>query len=252
MTLRALLPALAAALLALAAHGVARAEPLVLGLSDELIQVDQRFTGTQLLVFGAAEQPGDIVIVVRGPEAPIAVWHKARVLGIWINHDSMMFASVPRFYAVASTRPLEAVAPAAVLREARIGIENLGFWTVSVQSEERIAEFRHALIALETAARHYDRVTEPVAFMAQRLFRVSLSLPATVPIGDYSVEAYLLSDGKIVARAAKPLRVRQVGFGAAVFAFAHEYPLAYGFLAIAVALMAGWLGGFVFRKQARR
>ncbi len=88
--------------------------------------------------------------------------------------------------------------------------------------------------------------------MAARLFRASFPLPATIPIGDYAVEAYLFVDGAIVAHAAKPLGVRQTGFGAAVFRFAHDYPLAYGFLAIAVALMAGWLGGFVFRKQVRR
>ena len=38
------------------------------------------------------------------------------------------------------------------------------------------------------------------------------------------------------------------GFEAAMFQFARFQPLAYGLVAVAVALMAGWIAGMVFRK----
>ena len=230
----------------------ARAQEVVLGLSDEVIAVGPRFAGTQLLVFGATDRPGDLVIVLRGPETPVAVRRKDRLAGIWINRESMLFASVPRFYALASTRPLKILAAPEVLAEARLGIEHLNFWTVSVQSEERIAEFRGALIALEREVRHYGGAAKDVAYLAERLFRASFDLPATVPAGTYTVEAYLFQKGTIVARAAKSFLVQQTGFGAAMQDFAHRRPIAYGFIALSVALMAGWLGGFLFRKRARR
>ncbi|MFQ5959300.1 MAG: TIGR02186 family protein, partial [Alphaproteobacteria bacterium] len=46
----------------------ARAEPLVADISKHRITIDSSFTGTDVLLFGAIDEKGDLVIVVRGPE----------------------------------------------------------------------------------------------------------------------------------------------------------------------------------------
>ena len=50
----------------------ARAEDLVSGISQDTIQITSNYTGTDIVVFGAIEQPQNpqgrnIVVVVRGP-----------------------------------------------------------------------------------------------------------------------------------------------------------------------------------------
>ena len=62
--------ALLAMLLLLAAP--ARAEDLVSGISQDIIQITSNYTGTNIVVFGAIEQAQNaqgrnIVVVVRGP-----------------------------------------------------------------------------------------------------------------------------------------------------------------------------------------
>src|SRR3569833_4532418 len=94
----------------------ARAEDLVSGGSQDIIQITSNYTGTNIVVFGAIEGPQaaqgrDIVVVVRGPDAPMTVRRRDRVAGVWVNRDAARFAGLPAFYFLASTRPLEAVAP---------------------------------------------------------------------------------------------------------------------------------------------
>jgi hypothetical protein len=44
------------------------------------------------------------------------------------------------------------------------------------------------------------------------------------------------------------LNVRKFGIEAAIYNFAHRHSLAYGFLAIIVAVLAGWTANAAFRK----
>jgi hypothetical protein len=79
----------------LVATAPARAQDLVADLSSHLIAVTTGFSGTSLLLFGATQGEGDVVVVVRGPDKPETVRRKRRTLGIWVNRDTYAFAAVP-------------------------------------------------------------------------------------------------------------------------------------------------------------
>src|SRR6059036_96855 len=84
----------------------ARAEPLIADLSNHLIAITTGFTGTDVLLFGATDGPGDIIALVRGPTGRAIVRRKDRIMGIWINKSAMGFEDVPNFFAVSSSKPL--------------------------------------------------------------------------------------------------------------------------------------------------
>jgi uncharacterized protein (TIGR02186 family) len=69
-----------------------------------------------------------------------------------------------------------------------------------------------------------------------------------VPVGLYQVEMYLFRDGRLVSRRITPLVVRKVGIEAQIFEYAHQESMSYGLIAIGISLMAGWLGGVIFRR----
>jgi uncharacterized protein (TIGR02186 family) len=230
----------------------ARIEPLVIDLSESLVAVHPRFAGTELLLFGAVDEPGDVVVVLRGPEAAMVMRRKKRVAGIWVNSESVVFARVPRFYVVAATRPLEELADLSLLEENHIGIQRVPFRIISKEGPSSAEEFHTALVSEAEASRLYVSETARVEFLAERLFRAEFVLPARIPTGQYTVQAYLLRDGRLIASRSKSLEVKQIGFGAGLSRFAHDFPPFYGLLAIALALMAGWLGSVFFRKRALR
>jgi uncharacterized protein (TIGR02186 family) len=223
-------------------------QDLFVDLSSHRIEIGSRFVGTSVIMFGAVGAPGDVIVVVRGPRADVVVHRKARSAGLWLNADSMEFADVPQYYALATTRPLDRLLPERVRAERQIGVDELVLSPRVVQGGQEVALFREALVRERVRGGLYSGQAGAISFIDARLFRASLDLPAQVPIGSYRVEVLLVRDGVIVAERTTPLVVTKTGLSAEVFDFAHTNGAAYAGIAIVVALLAGWLGYALFRK----
>lgn len=228
--------------------GSKAAEPLIADLSDDLVAITTGFQGSDLLLFGTTDGDGDVIVVVRGALTDVVVRRKARVAGIWINRDEVRFTQVPNFYHVASSAPIEDLLPIEVLSDGQIGVDQLVLEpAVSLEDKEAVA-FRAALVRNQQRRALYSPEVETVSFMGGRLFRTSVPFPANVQTGPYVAEVYLVDEGAIVSKTATPLQVSKLGFEAEMFSFANDQSAFYGLIAIAIALVAGWLAGFVFRK----
>ncbi len=94
---------LAAALTVILLAAPAQAQSLVVDLSEHRVAITAGFSGAEVLAFGAVDEPGDVVVVMRGPLRPFTMHRKTRIAGIWINTASMTFDQAPSFYAVASS-----------------------------------------------------------------------------------------------------------------------------------------------------
>ena len=121
---------------------IAVAASLVADLSSHLIAITTGFTGTEVLLFGAKEGPGQVVMIVRGPTSSMTVRKKSRVAGIWMNTDRVTFSNVPSFYAVATSAPLPDIAPPQVLARHQIGFDQLKFDAPPDVDPNRFREFR--------------------------------------------------------------------------------------------------------------
>ena len=232
-----------------AEDAAATVEPqLIADLSNHLIAITSDFTGADLLVFGAVDGQGDIVVVVRGPRGAAVVRKKSQVFGIWLNLQSVTFNNTPSFYAVASTRPLDQLGAEDVLKLHEIGVENLRFEPQNETSPEEWQTFRESLIALKQRLGLYSMAPAHVDVVGGRLFRATVPFPAATPIGTYIADVFLIQDGVVVAAQSSPLVVSKVGFGAEVFDFAHDESSVYGLFAVVAAAMAGFLGNLMFRR----
>jgi uncharacterized protein (TIGR02186 family) len=232
---------------ALFAGGPARADEVVADLSNHLIAINSSFTGTSVVLFGATDGPGDIVAVVRGPERDLTVWRKAKILGIWANAESVEFGSVPSFYAVAASRPIDEAVPASAAALYRIGVRNLKFQNNSATNPDRLLVFTEALVREQQRAGLFPTRVEQISFLGERLFRANISFPANVPTGTYLVEVFLIRNRDVVGAQTTPLVVSKVGIDAAVSDFATGAAAAYGAIAVLAAVMAGWLASLPFR-----
>lgn len=251
----------------------ADADRLVADLSNELIKISSNFTGTELILFGAIERDplvfldgtrrpgrlsdavaqarrGDIVIVLRGQVSDATVRRKGRVGLIWMNVESQTFSAVPTYYFIATTRPLAQIAGAGLLRREELGFDNLNLAPVMAGvSETEVAPFRQALIRNKERIGLYRQDIGGVRMLGDTLFRVTIPMPANVPVGDYySAKAYLVRDGQIVGAQSWRLAVQKTGLERWLFKHAHSNPLLYGLGAILLALAGGLLASAVFRK----
>lgn len=241
--------ALSLGMLLLLPGGSARAVDLVADLSDHLVAITTGFAGTEVLLYGAVEQPGEIIVVVRGPETRTVMRRKSRVAGIWMNTASMAFERVPAYYALAASGPLKEIADQRELDRLRIGLENLKPAPLSIASPNIVARWQEALIRNKQRAGLYARRVGTVSFLADKLFRTRIAFPANVPTGIYLADVYLLRNGLVVSAQTTPLNIRKVGTEADLYDFAHEQAGLYGLVAVFLALMAGWLAHLAFRRD---
>src|ERR1700680_1750472 len=123
----------------------ARAQALVADLTSHLIAITTGFTGASVVLFGATDGPGDVVVTVRGPDREMTVRRKSRIAGIWVNTREVTFANVPSFYAVAASRPIEDIVSPANATLYRLGIANLKLESEAPAPSVVVDTFRAAL-----------------------------------------------------------------------------------------------------------
>ena len=108
------------------------------------------------------------------------------------------------YYAVASTRTLEDIAPVSERAKHQIG-PNICAFQCSQTPEAAPRTMTHADISLYTTvlcASKADKIsiqsTRRVCIIADRLFRAELTLPAGLPFGTYITEFFLFENGRVV------------------------------------------------------
>jgi uncharacterized protein (TIGR02186 family) len=241
---------------ALFACAPSRADDLVSGLSTDLIQITSNFTGTDIVLFGAiepSEEAGpakdqDLVIVIRGPQLDMTVRRKQRILGIWVNRQQIELVGLPGYYFLASTRPLDDIASLATVQRFHLGTANLEATTRGNISPDETAAFRAAAIRDRKREHLYWESPTGIEFLSRTLFRARISVPASVPPGEYRAEVYLFQNGTIVSAQSSPLFIDKSGFERRVYNYAYQASFAYGFAAVLMAFAFGWAGYLVFRQ----
>ncbi|MDB2414555.1 TIGR02186 family protein [Rickettsiales bacterium] len=223
------------------------ARPLIADLSLRKISIDSGFTGTDILLFGARNDAGDVVVVVRGPKRPYIVRKKEKLAGIWVNSKQVTFNDVQGFYTVASNRPLKDLKNSQLLESLEIGYENVSLINKNAGNLD-VEPFKKALLDDKKNKKLYNPTIEEVKFTGETLFRAIINFPENIQRGTYSAEVYLFSDGQLIGMQTTPLLVYKTGFDAWVFDFAHNSPALYGLSAILLALAGGWAAGLIFRK----
>ncbi|MCB9979011.1 MAG: TIGR02186 family protein [Rhodospirillales bacterium] len=223
-------------------------DDLTVGLAADRVDISTGFSGAKIVLFGVKSKPGDLAVVVSGPEREMRVRRKESVGGLWINRRAMMFHSVPVYYDYALSRSESDIAPLDVRRENRIGLNALGFDPETNEDPDDIGKFQEGLIRSQQIAGLYPLAPKSIVFLNDGFFRASLDVPSNVPTGEYTIRTFLIRDGRIAEMRAIPLRIAQVGLSARIYLFAHENGLLYGLSTILLAIMAGF-GAHIFLRR---
>jgi uncharacterized protein (TIGR02186 family) len=217
-------------------------------MSEYRIAIDSDFSGKRMLLFGARNDPGHLVIVVRGPERDVTIRKKSRVFGVWVNSQQLTLRDVPSYYAITGSRKLGELGPSPLYPSLEIGLPSIDLTGYGVDTPQDRQAFVDAFFQLQTENNLYSDFQRPVSFMGSTLFKTALYFPDNLPRGEYAVDIYLLEDGILRSMQTLPLVVDKVGFDAFIYRLAHEHAFLYGLLAIMIAVGAGWLVSYLFSR----
>jgi uncharacterized protein (TIGR02186 family) len=237
---------------------LAAVEPkLVPDVSQRKIKIQTGFTGEQLLLFGAIiyprgiapEEQVDVAVVLRGPTQPITLREKRQIAGIWVNAQSQDFRSVPTYYAVASSRPIDKIVDAKTAAIYELGLDRLQLSPSGeiVGADQR--RFTSGLVELNQRNGLYQQSAGSVTITDNVLYRAYLTIPSSVPVGRYTAETLLIRGGRVIVADDKvEIDIQKTGFEQFVTVLAQNYSFIYGLIAVFISLFLGWFAGFVFRK----
>ncbi|MEQ1941959.1 TIGR02186 family protein [Mesorhizobium sp. VNQ89] len=234
-------------------------EAIQIGLSTNRVEITADFDGADLTIFGSVENIDpqvarqgryDVVVVLEGPAREVVVRRKDRVLGMWINMASETFVNVPMSYSVATTRMPQDITDAASYKRLSLGADNLHIEPLDREGNPvTIDEFRSALRDRKAASGLFNMRVGGVEFLSQSLFRASLPLSPSVPVGTHKARAFLFKNGIFISESSDYLTIVKAGFEQTIYRFSSNHGFAYGILATALAVLTGWLGRVVFRKD---
>lgn len=218
--------------------------PMVADISTSTIEIHASFNGTQLLVFGARNMSGDLVIALRGPTAKVKLRRKERIAGMWMHVAQRNYYGLPVFYAMAATKPLETIASAEVRQSLGLGTQEV----ITASSPQADDAFDPALTRILRAKRWWQEPAATILYFGESLFKARMDLPSSLPPGDYTAEVYLFDRGTLQGFQAIPLRVYKTGIDARIYDLAQKNGWFYGLLAVLMALSGGWLAHRLFHR----
>lgn len=221
---------------------------MITDMSERKIDIDAKFTGKELLLYGARVEAGDIVVLVRGPEGNYIVRKKENLGGMWVNTSAVEFKDVPQFYLLAASDNLKNIDAKILKEQLGIGFDTLKFKAETNTASANINEFEKALISKMELEKLYNKDEIRLPLLEGTLFRIRIKFPEKIVNGTYTAEIYSFDDGELRGIQSIPINVDKVGLEALIYKTAHENPALYGLLAVLIAGSMGWLAGNLFKK----
>ena len=228
---------------------------LVPEISQHEVKVRQGFTGTELLLFGAVLDPGgragegyDVVVVLKGPSEPIRLREKERFAGVWVNAESSDFRSVPSYFAVASSRPIDEIVDQKTAAIYEFGTRYIQLSPSGSFNPEAQMRFALGLVDLKRRQGLYKEDMAGVRITEDVLYQARISMPSNVTTGTYVAETFAISQGRVIASAQSEVEVRKVGLELFVEDSANNYGLLYGLVAVILSVSMGWGAGRLFAR----
>lgn len=219
-------------------------KPMVADISQSTIQIHAQFDGADLLLYGARNEPGDIIAVVTGPYASVQLSRKDNIAGMWMQVERSNYAHMPLYYAVAATRDLHDILPLSQLKALGITYPDPARYARRGNNDT----MNNALKQQLTQHRWVHEDVVPIQYFGETLFRTHLAFPSNMPRGDYTVDVFLVKGEQVVAMQTIPLHAEKTGLDFWLYDMSRNRPWLYGLCAALLSLAGGWLGNRLIRR----
>jgi hypothetical protein len=236
-------------LLILGLAGPARAETLSLQVTPDLVEITSFFNGHLVAVNGTLPADLGAVVEVMGPISEERLMRKGRRGPLWMNVGKIDVKGAPSLYmaltsAAGLLSPEKATAwgfPALLQRLSLSG---------DLKDEEQ-SKFRQQFLELKQREQLYASLpgSLKVSPAGEGLQKVAGTfwLPANVKPETYKVCLTAVRQGQAAGRTCIDLTVKMVGFPALLMTMAYENAAWYGIMAVVIAIVVGFIMGYLFK-----
>ena len=215
--------------------GYAQCSPMVVDLSERVIDLTSNFTGKDILVFGAFD--GEVKIIVRGPKKDVFLNKKGYYYGIWINQERNKLQDVDLIcYVLDSNGEKEGKEVLPYIRDMCAANMDVTFLHNAKDNFQEFVNLNYKRGLYRYDAKH-------IILIGEHLFKAVLRFSNNIVRGEYFIEVYFYdSSGLLKGMKIMPLVVKEEGIDSWILYNVKNHKWFYALCAICIALFVGWCG----------
>ncbi len=234
------------------AESLFAATPLDFRVTPDYLHVRESFQGASVNVSAEIPKGASAVIEVKGRTHDVHLLRKGRRGGLWMNVGDVHVRKAPSLYLMMST---DAGIPGRSDVDAPWGYSAL---RKTVQFEGSVPKGGPAVLFEQLVRLKESQGLYGVFPGALKLTQTgdhatvqgTIRLPSNIAPGNYQILVSVLNSGKLLAQKSVDFPVEMKGLPALFDTLAHQHALLYGLLAVSIAILTGFVMGFVFKGKA--
>ena len=227
-------------------------DPVNLKLDPDRVDIGTFYHGAEVQVKADVVSCDGAVLVMEAGAEEITFNRKGRKAGIWLSVAKVAIGGVPKVYLMGSSKDLDSLCSVETQRDLGLGIASLRNRMEIDSDRPLLGNETDEFLKLKEETGTYS-TTIPVSLTSgtgdQSGVTAQLSIPATVPPGDYNMSLYCFTNGQLVQKGMSILSIRQIGLTELLASLAFEHAAAYGVAAILIAMVVGVLMGMIFHSR---
>lgn len=240
---------LAGILFVVMALPVSSAQALTCKVAPTAIPINLMYHGTTLAVTGDSAPGDDLIVKVSSETVDVHLKYKGKASGfLWMKMGNMEFKNVPNVYMLYSTGSVKNL-----LNESGRAANMIGYDAIRAGSEmersdgkEVEAKWFDEFLKFKKADLLYNS-TEGTITRQGNQFSLNVDWPFQAPPATYTVDVFAVRDGNIVDKNSATFTVAQTGIVKQLSGMAFNNSALYGFVAVVIAMVAGFAVGAVFK-----
>jgi len=221
-------------------------------VNPDLVRIGALYNGTRVNLSAEIPRGCNVIAEVMGRDIEEAVVQKIRRLGLWMNGAEIVVRGAPSLYLAMSSEPALLTSPSVGALWGYQALKKRVSFSGHIKETETGRVFKEFLQLKESLQLYgiFPGALEISSSSGNRAtVRGSFELPSNVSLGNYKVSLSVIQKGGLLFRESVPLKIAMVGFPELVYRMAKKHAVAYGFLCIAIAALAGLVVGLVFAKS---
>ncbi|MDA7845253.1 TIGR02186 family protein [Rickettsiales bacterium] len=223
-------------------------------LSTNLIKINSKFLGEEIMVFGNKNcKDCDIITVLTGG----SVRHRVSRLykneiGMWFTKDSILFKDVPGVYFLITNKLIDNILDPILQKRLSVGFRLMNMDLIKDGLSSRdygyVYDARQVIIKDQVYKGLFmQKQLNNEDFVNKRdLFKIEVFIPSNMWPDSYLVKTFLVKDKWIYGVEIDPLVVSRVGASSTISSIAKDSRKVYYLLSVAIAMCFGIVSFLLF------
>jgi uncharacterized protein (TIGR02186 family) len=232
-------------------------EKVVTAASKNLIEIGLSYKGDEIHFFGVSPvKDCDLIIRLTAEKSEeVKLSMKGRFGPFWMTVKQYDVTDAPFMYKLHSTKPVDQIVSPELARELELGYVavrqkmklHLSRGEAAPDDEEKIFK---GLVKIKEEAILYNIVSDPkrLEIAEGRLYKHYFRFPPAATEGRYVVESFAFVKGQLVGYGKDVIAIKKVGIESWMTSVSQDHPVAFGIMAVVIAMGVGLLVGMIFKK----